>query len=380
MLPFRAAALANANANDGSGSGGANEEGRHQPHPEQQLPPQLLLAAEPQLNPDNVLHDAQLAWLEQVQAALTQLPRAPLVDPVLEWQQAVTQDPTLQARCSTVLTDFDCLHYAIVACLHNEPMEVTLQHIANMQAFKEEYKIMDTMEDALETVNAFSLQHPEAMLAVEYLPASRNYLCIYDLSKIYPKQQLQTHVQMRIFMAGNYYIRACRSPNFHSIRDGTTTIIECEGATSQNLNQDISDRVLFEFACNYPTHQKEAYFVNAPMVVLMAFNLWKRHLSPNHRQTLYMDRRMPGLEDGDRVASLFKVPTPETARQRMLHNAANFMQLRLYNRQHLFLPCSESASSLSSMSPSSSMSSTESQTTRPAAEACLLYTSPSPRD
>lgn len=100
-------------------------------------------------------------------------------------------------------------------------------------------------------------------------------------------------------------------------------------------NQTYNPLVLSERRC--PNKPKEVFFSNPPSTICFLFGLFKRYFLDRDTRTAQLGVCVPGLE-GQRLDLLYKMPTEEVARQRMLLNARQLLTLRYYNERTFALP------------------------------------------
>ncbi|CAB9529296.1 expressed unknown protein [Seminavis robusta] len=235
-------------------------------------------------------------------------------------------------RLGGIPSDFMCVQYAL--CTADETLEFICQRAFLMQCFMEEYRIADTIEEGIDLFHQYTIQHPGNFLAVEYLPDQQNYFVITDGAAFYPST-IKTDDQWRTWIGSCYYWWQATFPDFQAMRIGHTQMWECDGASFDNFDANLAEKAK-DLMLAYPKSQCAIYFLNSPTVVNIFWALWKRALPERERKTFILGHSIPGWE-GQRIDSLYKQPTAEAAREKMVLNVYDFLQLRAKNEREFSL-------------------------------------------
>ena len=139
----------------------------------------------------------------------------------LEIKNAVMEDGDLKE-----LTDFEYAQHAIAS---KGDLEKALLKVGGLQTFREEYKVLDTLEEGLQALRAFQKQQPWFVLDVEYEPEFGHFVCVYDYGVMDPDAAMKMPEDWRTYIVGLYYIFQLLQANLGSIREGLVHIVECEG-------------------------------------------------------------------------------------------------------------------------------------------------------
>jgi CRAL/TRIO domain len=230
----------------------------------------------------------------------------------------------------TNLTDMEYVQYALTVVSAQETMDSILERIYMMQAFRREYNIQDTAADGIQLFNDLTLQHPGWILTIDYVASTQNYIAIRDLAAFYPSRP-KTPVELRIMMGGMYYIFECMNPNFTAIRNGMSSMNECMDVTMENFSYEAMEKLLHELIRPYPKNQRGTFFLNSPEMINVFFSMYKRFLTEKITKTFQMGHQVEGME-GRRIDELYKIPTPEIAREKVVLRVYDFLQLRYLNR------------------------------------------------
>lgn len=171
------------------------------------------------------------------------------------------------------------------------------------------------------------------MLSIDYLPASENYIMVLDYGKYYPPK---TDAKQVVHMTRFYYVCEAMFPDFRSVRNGLSMMSECTGSSFDNLDLAYGDRFVNELYNNYPLQLHKAFHLNAESSVSMLINLWKRLLPENIFGKFVLGYQIPGME-GRRIDALYKQPTEEEARERMVLTVVQLLVLRCKHVQSFSL-------------------------------------------
>lgn len=244
----------------------------------------------------------------------------------LEIKAAAANRPDLKA-----LSDFEYVHYAI--CTAGESMEEVMCRMEMMQAFRDEYGINDTVEQAIQMMDQLTrVDQPGFLVSLEYLPSSQNFLSVTAWSNLQPGR-CQTDEQWRVFIGCMYYKYQAKFNQFLSIRNGSTSMVECMDTTMEkNFDIRFYERFMHELFRFYPVHPKEMFFINSNSGVNFVMGMWQKWMRPGLRSSVQLGHQIKGLE-GQRVDVLYKTPTEEIARQQLLSRVANFLTNRYRHEQ-----------------------------------------------
>ncbi|CAB9531370.1 expressed unknown protein [Seminavis robusta] len=250
------------------------------------------------------------------------------LDRAMEIKAVFAQDERLREMPS----DFMCVQYAL--CTGDESLEILCDRAYLVQCFKEEYKIANTVEEGIDLFHQYTLLQPGNFLAMEYLPDEKNYFIIVDAAAFFPSA-IKTDDQVRTWIGSTFYWWQATLPDFQAIRNGWTQMFECMGASFDNFDAALTERAK-DLMKAYPKNQRVLYFLNSPTVVNIFWALWKRGLPEREAKSFVLGHSIPGWE-GERIDSLYKQPTEEAAREKMILNVYDFLQLRMKNEREFSL-------------------------------------------
>ncbi|CAB9519332.1 expressed unknown protein [Seminavis robusta] len=285
------------------------------------------MAEEEGFNPENVLA-AMRAHANQPQDIVDPTMQLTVaeVDRARQVKAAVEAIPGLHS-----LSDFDIVQYAL--CAVDETMDQICHRVHCQQAFRQQYQIDDTAAQGVALFSQMTLQHPGMFLAADYLASSEGYMCIVDHAKFFPPK---TDAQIRIHMAGTFYLNQALNPTFRAMRNGTTSMIECSGASFDNMDLKYMEKFAVEFFSHYPQKAKEKFFSSAESSITMLFALWNRFLPASIREKIHLGGELSGM-DGQRIDVFYKQPTPEIARDRLCRKVLHLLTRRYDNQANFSL-------------------------------------------
>jgi hypothetical protein len=232
------------------------------------------------------------------------------------------------------LTDFEYAQFALATM--DEPLEAVLQRIEMLQAFREEYHVLDTAEEGIRLINQMTLDHPGFLLAIEYIPTSGNYHSILDLEGFNPSR-IKTPDQFRRFVVALYYQFQSKHSEFWSARAGTSIIAECMGVTTDQFDDVPLSRIFHELYQWYPQKQKNIFILNSNSAVNLSISLWRRHMTPTLTSSIQLGCQIPGLESR-KIDILYKIPTPAIARQTLLEDTKKLLETRYHHERKFQFP------------------------------------------
>lgn len=284
---------------------------------------------------------------------MEELPASAQVDAIVEAvQQSTTcsaQDPTMQLlpeekeRALEIkaavevdqrvqnLTDYEYVQYALTTT--GDALENVRERVYRMQAVREEYGITDDATQGVQLYHQMTMQHPGMFLAVDYLPQSDNFIIVLDYAAFVPPK---TDEEYRIFMAGFYYLHQATNSNFRAIRVGVSCLVECSGAEYRNLDLGFFEKFAMQSFGLYPMNVLEEFYLNSESTITLALSIMKRFLPQRIQKKIHLGHRIEGLE-GTRIDVLYKTPTEEAARERMVLEVLKLLTLRYQHQKNFSL-------------------------------------------
>ena len=136
-------------------------------------------------------------------------------------KRAISNDPEIDP-----VSDFTCAQLALIV---EDDIESALERLLQMQGFREEYGIRDTVAEAVQTMAHYLSLMPGAHLSFAFNYEDGNYVIIYDNNKMDCDILQQRESNIRTSLAGSYYTLKALCPDLEAVRKGAVLIIECEG-------------------------------------------------------------------------------------------------------------------------------------------------------
>ncbi|CAB9501308.1 expressed unknown protein [Seminavis robusta] len=218
-------------------------------------------------------------------------------------KEAVEGDPDLSN-----ISDFLCAQLAIV-----EPnnMEAALNRIRQMQWFKEEYDIRDSLEDARKLVQEYLCLFENHILSFSYSYEHGSYICCIDCAAC-DKDALQTEKQWQTNLGGFFYMHNAMNPDLMSMRNGVIMVYECEGFTFSKMGGiKTANRITKDFVAFYPTKHQSLKFYHTGMFMNLLLAVSKPLLPQG-----VTARNEVGCIFQGRLDTFYLVPSAADAQQR----------------------------------------------------------------
>lgn len=228
------------------------------------------------------------------------------------------------------VSDFECVQVALTNP-RDAPMDFLLERIRRLQLFKEEYRILDTVEHGMTTIAEFLNLMPGMLVTLDFDPKYFNFCVVFDYVKVLPSK-LQTPKDWRVFYGGLYYILAAMHPFFSAIREGFVSVCECDGVSWANEDHSNEARIIEEFWNTILVNYKEVLMFNSTMVMNIIFTCWRKIFDPKALSAFRIDAKLPGFE-GRRLTELFGNPTQEMAEARLLERLQSYLTVRYQNER-----------------------------------------------
>jgi hypothetical protein len=123
------------------------------------------------------------------------------------------------------VSDFMCAQLALIDGINTDR---AVQRVHHLQCVKEEYGILDTLQDATRRFEANLELFPRIHLCFTYLHETGEHILIYDNAK-FDSRFFHSEANIRSWMCGVYYIGHLLCSDFTAIRCGATFVLENEG-------------------------------------------------------------------------------------------------------------------------------------------------------
>ena len=223
------------------------------------------------------------------------------------------------------LADFWYAQYAII-CKDN--VADAVQRATALQAFREEYKVRETLEDGRRRTGSLILElMPRQWLSFSFSSSDGTYVLVHGLTKC-DTTNLTTAKKADDWFASIYYMQTACLPDLESVRKGYICCVECEG-WSFRKKQDgkLVQRMFSEFMAHYPFRGQCKHY-HTGMIINVIVSACRRILPPEIRETLHV-----GLKFDGRLDEAFLVPNLDAANQRMLHRLGGALEKRYENEK-----------------------------------------------
>lgn len=256
--------------------------------------------------------------------------RMELTPQELEWAWRLKQAIEPRSEVDN-LTDF---WYAQLALQVQGNTEAGVDRALHLQLFREEYNILDTLEESRKMIPDIMELLPGVALSLSYNHRDGNYVFVYDMGAFDFKKALQTPENARVLLAGCYYICHALCPDLEAIRRGVIIIAECSGFDwSRNMDLAFIRKMWTELLVDYPMdYQKYKYF-NAGFFINMINSLKMRFLP--HRITSKMET---GCRFDGRLSDIYLVPNLKGCSKRVAGRMIDSLIRRHNNQKAYRLP------------------------------------------
>lgn len=242
----------------------------------------------------------------------------------LEWQCSQAVKATIRNNPEIdELSDFWCSQFAIVCGVDMDDVE---QRAQALQAFREEYNVMDTYQDGCRALERFQEKCPLLFLHFGFSVPDGTYLFVYDGSEL-DADAFNTQEGRQIFFKAYYYVSHACFPDFATIRNGCINSAECEGMDWTKKSMFKLIRELYStFGSAYP-HTGSVMFFHTGVFFNTMAAVFLKFLPPKVRA-----HHQIGAIGRGRLDALCLVPTPEVAIKRALQGMQDSLKLRYQNQ------------------------------------------------
>ncbi|CAB9507655.1 expressed unknown protein [Seminavis robusta] len=229
------------------------------------------------------------------------------------------------------LSDF---MYAQLAIIHGEDISTAVEIANRLQEARQEYDIEETFEDGVVKLQKLIRLCPKANMYFGYNNERGCYTQVFDYGKLdmdLMKQEKNAHATI----AASYYQYHCFAPDFEAVRKGTIWIAECQGYQWMPKRGGLrySERFWNDLGSAYPQTIQEYNCFHTPAM----FNVMKSMLRPFIAQDIYSKINLGCSFPGGRLDSVYMIPTPQIAEQRVLSKWHEALELRFANEQSFAL-------------------------------------------
>lgn len=291
-------------------------------------------------DPTMLITPAERAWALEIKAAVE--------DPTSN-----SDNDELEAMC-----DFDYAQYAIIT---KGNLQEALRRITTIQAFRKNYKITNTVDQAVFYINALMDQQPGFVLNLNVDLTRQESVNCYDVGCFHPKVAMgittstnnsttrntrtssedQTTIipydNWQVCLGGVYYLKYSCQPTMSVIRNGFMELIDFGDYEWENFSLEAQERLFGELLSDYPMFEKHLLAYNTGYIANIAFGLAKSILPETMRNSIHLGCQIIEPEESRsptrRLRDFYLQPTPEVAQKNLLERARLLVALRLHNEQ-----------------------------------------------
>ena len=223
------------------------------------------------------------------------------------------------------LSDFWYAQYAII-CKDN--IDDAVHRALELQAFREEYKILDTHSDGIRRIHQLVKTSPERFMSLNFSQAEGTYIVTQDLTKVDVAQIGSTPEKLENWFAADFYLHNLIAPDLDSIRKGDFMIVETEGFRwAQKRDNKLMLRLFTELIACYPFCGTLKLY-NTGTIFNSLFALCRMVLPADLKNKIQVS-----LKSEDRLDTYFLTPSVEEANRRMLATMEECLQRRYANEK-----------------------------------------------
>ncbi|CAB9518276.1 expressed unknown protein [Seminavis robusta] len=225
------------------------------------------------------------------------------------------------------LSDF---FYCQFALIEGSNVEGALERAKHLQAFREEYKIMETKDHGYQVLEAFIQLSPQHFLSYEF--QDNSYTMILNLKGLQPKTYLSTPKTFGTWITGFYYMHHCFCPDFETIRQGVSFYAECHGYDSSlHVNLKFAMRVCAECMTVYPFRLRKAHHFHTSIMCNLMVAAIKRVMPAS----LGTNKIKVGCQAPMYLDEIYLSPSVEASNQKTLQRWKAALAKR-YRNEHTF--------------------------------------------
>ncbi|CAB9515587.1 expressed unknown protein [Seminavis robusta] len=255
----------------------------------------------------------------------------------LEWaweiKEAIDRDEELNP-----ISDYEVAQLAIVTLGQQEDLYSIRERVLALQCLRQEHKLTETPQEGVELMRQLTCQQqPGHILAFDLAQNQSHYIGVFDFARNKPSA-VQTDKDWRVYLGGYYYLLNAANSNLTTIRNGFTSIVECDGMGYHSFSHSMQQRWATELGMHFPIETKESKWFHTPTAANIMCSFVKPWMSSRKAR---WDRIQLGCQldswEG-RIDSLINLPTPQVAQQKLLHNLHLALMERYHNQATFRLP------------------------------------------
>ena len=235
-------------------------------------------------------------------------------------RQAIKEDPELEP-----ISDFWCVQLAI---LEHGNIEGALDRARHIQAFREEYRILDTAESGICSLVEFVTLLPGFHLTLSYCAELGTYVAVYDTTKFFTAKLAKKPENIPIWLSAYYYHATALNPDLEACRKGSSILMECEGFDWRvNIPSRDMSRLHREIAAFYPQKFQQIKCFNTGVLFNVMIAMVKKIMPMEFRTQFEFGCQ---TEIG-RLDAVYGCPNLEAATERLLLRYRDSLRRRYAN-------------------------------------------------
>jgi hypothetical protein len=217
------------------------------------------------------------------------------------------------------LSDLMYVQYAIVC---KDDTEDVINRCYALQAFKEEYKILDSYEQGCRYLDFVLKLFPRLYLSFGFdAQQDGSYMVVQDMEKFDPKAFTTPDMEDDC-MRAMYYFYPMLAPDIESIRKGHVVVTECLG---MGMRKDVLKyfTTFFSICCSHYPQVAHSHCFHTGTMLNVAVSILRKILPENMRGDFQV-----GFMSDDHLADVLLVPTVEAANERVLKKMKEVLRRR----------------------------------------------------
>ena len=249
----------------------------------------------------------------------------------LQWTRAVKTAIETSDELDNLSSDYLYAQYAIV---ERGNVPAALDRAARMQAFREEYGVLDTLADARRHLKGLVESMPGLFLSFSFNQGDSNYAVVLDVTK-FDMSAIRTHEGVSSCIKGWYYLLQALAPDLEAVRRGATFLCECQGYQWRKDNMiDLKtfERAWQELGVVYPGRFNQIKFFHTGVCFNLLASMSKRFLPKEIHDYFEI-----GCNFTFRLDSIYLLPSLEDANDRICGRFDEALQRRFGNQQDFCL-------------------------------------------
>jgi len=249
-------------------------------------------------------------------------------------------------------SDFEYAQWAIIT---QGDRASALRRIAKMQAFYKNYKVDNTIAQAVYYIKALMEQQPGFILNLNVDLARQESINAFDCGKFNPDVAMGFSARSnaesasssslyggggvrdhwQICMCAIYYLKYSCQPSFAVIRNGFLELIDFGDVEWHNFSLEAQERLFGEMLGDYPMLERHLLAYNTGYIANVGFGLAKKILPKSMLDSIQLGCRVIENDESrnptKRLCEFYLQPNLGTAQLNLLERAKILMAMRQHN-------------------------------------------------